>query len=347
MPPKTTAKVIEGAKPNLSKNDPAQMTSYRFQLVCHGMMMFHWDYLNDPDHITILIHEMSAHKVALSTQPGALSSTGSEDNLFGGPGDYELKLSPNFIRPASGAFAPDAARDVVLDSRNLKATKLSPKRHLLVNRTHVTHTLKVPYPSQVIRGRVASAIDSANPALYAGSTAETFHVNPTEVAGMHVFTYDGVQAAQLMKAGLVSTNGPWSLDKCFKLYLYSEERKDRTMPKDHLQDFNKLVTSDINQFKAGQMVLSNPDLAKNGERAKQADGAVEIRMYGNPDDTQAPPCLATEDYRPLNQFPLPADPVTHTGKDTQMAKMAANNNPGNDTPQQAADPIQCLQGWGT
>ncbi len=313
--------------PKILVNDPLSKLSSanfdvgvpRFMLICHGMMMFHWDYKHDPDHITILIHEMSEHKVALSTQRGALTPTGTEDNLFSGTGHYELMFTPGFTRPAN-ATPPSSSRDVVLDSR-----KLAPlgQRSLRVNLAHVTHTLKIPYPSQVLRGRVAALSSGA----YTGTTATGFNVAPAQIAGMHVFAYDGVQAAALRRLMPAATVALWSPDSCFKLYLYSEERRGQAPPMNHLDDFNQLVTYDVANLVHNQLIYTSPALQKN------AAATAEIQA-----DSASVDCLVPEDYFPLNQFPI---------SNTQLRQAKpGNSNSGQDV-QSNADPIQCLQGWGT
>ena len=312
---------------------------FRLQLICHGMMMFHWD-PKDPDHITILMHKMDAHDVALSTKRGA------PDNLFNtSQGDYELKLTPNrsmqsFTRAASG-FAPDPSKEVILDSREMNS-------RLIPNSGWVTHKLKVPFPSEVSRGRVVTLDTKRAVSFFSGSAVDTFSVGPSEVAGMHIFTYTGVKAARLIGADSNIPVRPFNDEGCYRLYLYSEERPGVIADVAHLSDFNQLVTHSGADGLESSVDLTRKVVMGIGPEKLDENEKLVIRLYGDEDAKQPPPCLKKDDFLPLNQFPIPVkNPVDPTIPNMSSAKMANTNPNFPDTPQFEANPIECLQGWGT
>jgi hypothetical protein len=329
----------------LGKNLPD--TPEPFYLVCHGMMMFFWDYQNDPDHISILIRDIPMmfnghpqHEVLLSSHRGAIDSGGGRvDFMVGEKGDYELSLTTEIRRPKA-AYVPDATKDVVLDSRKRKSKVPERSQHLSVKRSKLDYVIRVPYPSSVLRARIAKRPNSKRVGpLILGSVADEYKVNPSEVAGAHIFVYEGVKTARLQGPQI---DVDLDAEGIRKLFLYSEENDPSTSPTPpHLQEFNKMAS--FPAFSKNSLAPWDTQLDLKGGTGNDGvslTGAT-YHKYGAFTKDTLPAGLELGDLCPLADYHLGA----YTPVDPGTLKQAAPIVDGKQA--HATDPIECLQGWGT
>jgi len=166
--------------------------------------------------------------------------------------------------------------------------------------------VKVPSPPDVRRFRVA---DHHGSPYAPGNTVNDLGVRPRYMAGVHVFTYDGITGPVYLKN--VAGPGQVSLGEAgatvLNIHLYSQpESRDDIMP-GHIQKFNSLAS----YHHGGPGATRDLDLAQN-------------------------PNLKT------NKLPeaLPGDV-------SALELLSLYELPGGQTLTKGEDPVECAQGWGT
>ncbi len=289
-----------------------------FHLICHGMMMFHWD-PSDPTFITILIPQPPAHEVGLTWVRGDISHA---NNLFTESGGYDLTLDPHLDKEwMYSPTGPGRAKDVILDARAPQFENL-----LDIDYGAAAYWLKVPRPKRVVRGQVVT-LPGYVPSFYSGNSVLAFAMFPDKIAGMHAFIYDDVSRVAVTKQGeapvLTEVPDPASL------YLYAQETKAN--PASHLGYFNALA-----DYKIRYMSKAKLDLQRF------YSGTPDT--YGEADPNHLPEGLEKEDYKSL---------LEHQFATELRKRRMTENDPGVEVLRDLleilynGDPVECLQGWGT
>jgi len=303
-------------------------------LICHGMMLFHYPLPKDnstyPDHLLILIPAppqsddgKPQHLIAMSQY-----RTGYRNQLVS-QGRYELVWgnSPTFTRAASSFFpnngSPVSSGDrVLLYNSNLRLTCRSDFQNPQPS-DYVWYSIKVPYPTYVFpydRFR----FPTGHPAYAQMGAAKDFSVNPSTMAGMHVFYYQGV-LGQLMlnvidKYGSSTANPMGPIGPTFdaggpahwNIHLYSEPATwvDYVNSKGHIGSFNNIVT------------YTPPSTG--------VTGPLDLKPA-----TLSPPMVHDSKW--------PIDRDLDAEDHMSLAEIYNGPKPANTD----ADPVECLQGWGT
>ncbi len=273
--------------PKASTPEPIRLP--RVNLICHGLMLFWQDKTKPKDGIRIYIpNTNNSHVVRLSTNVGGLPS------LIDMQGNYVLQLTRT---GASRAGKPDKAADVALFDEN--STK-----GLAVNTANTPWQIDIPYPTSVRRFRLMKF--PANHPPYdttSSDTASTFDVRPREMAGAHVFTYDGVSTAITLQKpdGTTVSVAPREVG-LLNLHFYASA--EEMEPANHLRFFNSMLKY------TGHPQL---DLAVTNQNPKTI---------------------------PKEQDPVPAD-LSHL-EVYDLYELAEANSII-----RSADPVGCLQGWGS
>ncbi len=349
--------------------------SGRVNLICQGMLMFHWvntdaerDYINilmpDPPIVNgeKLPHE--AHKLLFSEWRG-----GKASRLFT-PGDFELVLQGNFKRSNSKWTGPVTSEEVVLNTANAARFRTGCTGPLQLNevRKH-RYAIRVPYPTQVLARRRTTFGGTAY--NQGPKTAEDFHVDTQVLAGVHVFVYDGVEAQALFRylPNVVYDQklGPAGVPQSLNLYMYSEPDNWQDMFVGHIQQFNQLVKYGHHDGTATQQVQldlspigrsqgTEPPKAEDDLEAEDLMNLVELAfgqiapehgethltsMVMNPATTKAVASVPSVNESQINLAAAKATAnVSQTG-----AILAPPDGGGAHI--MLADPVECLQGWGT
>ena len=206
----------------MNASTPAALS--RVNLICHDMMLF-WQDKNDRfSGIKIFLpHSNGRLATRLSTNIGGLP------NLIDKKGTYALTFSRNVKPTPMGPRNKNT--DLVLYDDGP-----SPK-NLQVVGGNVHVTIEAPYPNKIRRHRIMK-FPTRNPYKKQGHSQPAFDIQPKEMAGVQILTYEGVNSEILLtKAGdaPISFGTPYLLN----LYLYSSA-VDLPSPND-LKFFNKLL----------------------------------------------------------------------------------------------------------
>jgi len=207
-------------------NTPPPIRLPRVNLICHGMLLFWQDRKNPKNGITIYLPDtMGTHQVRLSANIGGLP------NLIDMPGHYALQLTRTGLITTS---KQDKTTDVALfDDMGTKG--------LAVNTANTPWEIDVPYPNAVRRFRIMKFSADHPPYNTTGSDTEaTFDIKPREMAGAHVFTYDGVSTPVTLQkpdgSSVSLTPAPMGL---LNLHLYVSV--SQMAPTNHLRFFNAML----------------------------------------------------------------------------------------------------------
>jgi hypothetical protein len=201
----------------------------RVNLICHGMMILWQDRTRPKAGISIYMPDtMGTHVVRLS-----VAAVGGLPNLLVDgmgndlPGNYSLQFMSSAPSKHSKVMASD---DVVFDDMGLAVVS-----------GKAPYRIDVPYPTKVRRNRVMK-FPKNKPAFQATSTQRDFKIDPRQMAGVHVLTYDNVTttAVTLVKpdgsmVDLAKQNGFTFLN----LHLYATTEDVPTS--DHLHFFDDML----------------------------------------------------------------------------------------------------------
>ena len=332
---------------------PLEPPAFRLYLICQGMMMFHWEPLNDEHRIRILMTELpEAHETLLSTRLGGWDENQNVESFFESSPFFDLQLTTTFQH--GKGFKPDPDKDLVLDSGARPPSKpggqampagpfrLDRPSPLVPNGQNLTHGLQVPYPTDVLRGLVLKRDDGTAP-FHGGPAASDFRAAPKEIAAMRIFVYE-----EVLSAKLVSDQGTHDLsptDGILKLYLYSQENEDLTgknvshLPAfKGLADYSVLVPKKVGGFRLFAPEIRPVELVESPNVDKSKGNFFVYGDFDRDNMDNWPPGLAKSDFWPL---------FIARGGDPKLIGGKVNAPPTDDEVQQAADPVNCLQGWGT
>lgn len=311
--------------------DPRQP---HINLICHGMMLFWYplpaDNSSYPDYFNILIPKAPynsntgryEHIISLSEHRGAYM------NRLGSPGQYQLvwgnwqtfKRSISKFYPTTGTHPLNTDR-VLLYSSNYRLTPRT-------DTDNVWYTIRVPYPTYVFPYRPYSFSSPAY--VQTGTTAMDFGVNPNTMPGVQVFYYEGVSGQVYLDDVLNGTStamgpnftsaGPNHVN----IHLYSQPALNSDKSSSHITAFNNMVS-----YKPPASSGAPPpalDLMPYSAPAMLADCSWPINNW--------PGAPGTSDFDPLDKLDL-SEIFDGPALSTSTGMMIT------------ADPVECLQGWGT
>jgi hypothetical protein len=310
----------------------------RVLLVCHGMMMSFYRE-SEPDYFYILVpnpNMKNSAGVPIMMHEVSLTDSYADTNNRLAPagtyrqGGYELRIRPSskkrylradsaFYCKAGQGFLPKTEEVVLSDSKSTKY-RLTPNTDIWKQYGATAYkpdpddpiwfSIKVPYPTFVFPFG-GETFSSSNPAYgQGGHTAMDFGANPSSLPGMHILYYEDVDqstAADLVYSDPASGN---SISNPLKATTNLKIQLYSQPPK-HVPPPNHL-----DLFNNMVKYASYPHL----------DLDAPAMYYGNlnsaPSDIDSD--LEDADYHDLADFlePTPIDGST-------------------------ADPVECLQGWGT
>ena len=364
--------------------------SGRVNLICHGMLMFHW--VKDADYINILVpdppivhdtpfpHE--AHKLLFSEWRGG------KGNRFFTPGDFELRLEGEFTREKSKwKKGPNRSEEVVLNSSDATTFRTGCMGPLKLNevRKH-RYAVKVPFPTDVLPLR-RTTFGTQTAYKQGPKTAEDFKVDTKVLAGVHVLVYDGVKSQAILRY-LADTSfdqplGPAGVPQSVNLYIYSQPDNWADMFQGHIQQFNQLVTYEHYDGKAAGAVIldlnpigtsqgTEPPVAVDDLEAEDLMTLVELNsgqiapvqgkthaaqmqreMVAQSAPAQAAAQVKSEAPKATGNAVAvvptgTASQVSLKGQDTVASGGLGGVLSGGEPPHiMLADPVECLQGWGT
>lgn len=262
----------------------------RVNLICGGMLLFWQDRTNITAGITIYAPDasmgsMPMHEVLLSTQ------IGGRPNLLTGPGTYTLKFTC-----ANGANSKPLGRRNY--NQNLVIYDTNPSTQgLAVNLSNAQYVLNVPYPSAIRTYRIMQF--GSIPPYQTGpgnDTATRFSVSPTQLAGVHILTYNNVNSPVTLAAG--NSTASKIVDQTAQadgvnappvvnLHFYATRDPRVTPSVSHLQFFNALLsykghtTLDLAENPAAIDPTQNPGYHPNTPPGSdQVDGDLnELDLY--------------------------------------------------------------------
>jgi hypothetical protein len=240
-----TAGVAESA-PKSTQAAIESLEAPRVNLICHGMMLLWQDRNNPKAGVTIhLPNTMGTHELRLSMGVGGTPNLIDSSLLEGGGPPPLYRLDFKHTAPSvysAGVRLLDPRTDVVLyDERPAgRPGHLEPD----LRRSATIARIAIPYPTSVRRFRT-TAFGPAGPAYLEGDTQREFGVNPTEMANVHVLTYDRVTTPVALSCNggePVYLSGKSEPPRLLNLHLYSEMLR-RPLPGDanHLHMFNSML----------------------------------------------------------------------------------------------------------
>jgi hypothetical protein len=294
-------------------------------LICHGMMLI-WYPLPfgsgpGPDYFNILLPNptmmgMQVHMIAMSQYRGGYA------NQLTSQGQYELtwgNARTDFIRSRSHFCrqGPPSGDDrALLYDANYR---LTPKNGFQSPSPSdpIWYGIQIPYPTMVFP-YLPAHFQSGKPGYAQAGSAADLHVDPTTMSGINVFYYEGVTGQIMLNLLQGGTPKQSPIGPAFdangpghwNIHLYSQPAtwKDYNSPMSHISLFNNMMTYSMMGGPA-----KNLDLAPQKLQTHDADESWPI------DDD-----LDAQDEWDLAQIFDGPKPSTHN-----------------------ADPVECLQGWGT
>jgi len=311
----TAAAALSTAACNRSKESFAKLQPGRVNLICHGMMFFLWqDTKDDRDFLKILVPRPPVNPAPKPHEAHKIvltTSRGGLDSLLFTSGSYRLELGDK------GQFTRDKTtvdyskftnkKNLVLDTRTLGQNDPP-----MQDTGKCRYSIRVPFPTDIRRARLMLFTNHDSPYDAKGATVKRFQVDLAELAGTYILTYDAVNTGVILN------------------YLKDLEGTG-LIP--------QTISSDVSQG-LNIHLYSEPDNKDDLEMSSMAHSHIERfnELVRYVDDTGAPREL---DLKAVNK-PDKDDPNQPSDLDADDLKSLYEFHGS-----RGADPVECLQGWGT